>query len=169
MRIPYREEIEQPMNDTVQAAYEAHADLLYRLALSHLHHSEDAMDAVHDVFLKFADTPRSFQSEEHERAWFVRVTINRCHDLLRRRRLRLHDSIDDHHETAAPVDNTRPAVLETVDRLSENLKDVVVLHYLEGFSVEETARLLKLSVSAVKMRLSRARDTLRSAIEKEGL
>ena len=157
------------MNDIVQAAYDAHADLLYRLALSHLRHSEDAMDAVHDVFLKFADAPRSFQSEEHERAWFVRVTINRCHDLQRRRRLRLHDAIDDHYETAAPVDNTRPAVLETIDRLPENQKDAVVLHYLEGFSVEETAKLLKLSVSAAKMRLSRARDMLKSIIEKEGL
>jgi len=148
---------------TVEAAYEQYADLLYRLALSHLQHREDALDAVQDVFLKFAASPKTFSDDEHERAWFIRVTVNRCHDLQRRRTVRRHTPLDDITELS-DESNVRPAVLEAVDTLADNLKTVVVLHYLEGFSVEETAKLLRISVSAVKMRLSRARESLKDSL-----
>ncbi len=157
------------MRQSVEAAYTTYADLLYRLALSHLAHPEDAMDAVQDVFLKYASSPPSFRDTEHERAWFIRVTINRCHDLQRRRNIRRHEPLEDHTDTPDKTDRLRPTVLEAVDTLPASLRDAVVLHYLEGFSVEETARILRLSVSAVKMRLSRARESLRSTFEKEGL
>jgi len=157
------------MPHPVEEAYKTYADLLYRLALSHLAHPEDAMDAVQDVFVKYSTSSPAFRDKEHERAWLIRVTINRCHDLQRRRAIRRYEPLEDHADLADTAENTRPAVLEAVDTLPESQRDPVVLHYLEGFSIEETARILRLSVSAVKMRLSRARDALRNAFGKEGL
>ena len=75
----------QPNKADLEAAYGRYADMLYRLALSHLGVVEDAEDAVHDVFEKYINTSPSFKDGEHEKAWFVRVTVNRCHDLLRKR------------------------------------------------------------------------------------
>lgn len=150
----------------LQIAYETYADLLYRVALSHLRHHDDALDAVQDVFLKLHTSDKRFRDREHERAWLLRVTINRCHDLARRQHIRAYTSLDDVTEIAAE-EHERPAVFDEIDRLPEALKSAVVLHYLEGFSVDETALILKLSPSAVKMRLSRARDTLRSALQGE--
>lgn len=65
------------------------------LALSHLGRREDAEDAVQDVFTKYVGTSPRFSDDEHERAWLVRVTVNRCHDMQRRGKLRCHDSLDD--------------------------------------------------------------------------
>ncbi len=149
-----------------QTVYDTYADRLYRVALSHLQHSEDAMDAVQDVFMKFHASGKRFRDHDHEQAWLLRVTINRCHDLARRRNVRAYTPLDEVEHLASDEDE-RPAVLAEVDRLPQALKSAVVLHYLEGFSVEETAAILKLSSSAVKMRLSRARDTLRSALQGE--
>ena len=148
----------------LQTAYDTYADLLYRLALSHLQHSEDAMDAVQDVFLKLMSSQKQFRDPEHERAWLIRVTINCCHDLARRRRIRTHASLDELEHVAASDDFLRPDVLQAVDALDDKYKSAVVLHYLEGFSVEETAFSLGLSVSAVKMRLSRAREMLKTQL-----
>ena len=153
-------------HDALQAAYDAYSDLLYRVALSHLQNSEDALDAVQDVFLKLHTSRKSFRDRDHERAWLLRVTVNRCHDLARRRNVRAYTPLED-VEHLASQENERPAVLREVDLLPQGLKSAVVLHYLEGFSVDETASILKLSPSAVKMRLSRARDHLRSALQGE--
>ncbi len=147
----------------LEAAYDRYADMLYRLALSHLHHTADAMDAVQDVFLKYAQHHVLWHNDEHERAWLIRTTINRCHDLHRKRNIRAHQSLDDIVEHPAP-DNEAPAVLDAVRALPEKYRDVVVLHYLEGFQINEVASMLSLSVSAVKMRLSRARDLLRTQL-----
>ncbi len=152
--------------NTLQTAYDNYADQLYRVALSHLRNPEDAMDAVQDVFLKLHCSGKPFRDSEHERAWLLRVTINRCHDLARRQTVRTYTPLEDVTHLAAKSDE-RPTVLLEVDRLPVTLKSVVILHYLEGFSVEETASILKLSASAVKMRLSRARDSLRSALQGE--
>lgn len=151
----------------VERAYHAHADMLYRLALSHLTHVDDAKDALQDVFVKLAVTDKHFKDDEHERAWLIRVTINRCHDLQRRRAIRLYTPLDEVTDLPDTRESDRPAVLQAVDTLPEKLKSVVVLHYLEGYSVEETAAVLKLSASAVKMRLSRARDALKNHLTKE--
>ncbi len=145
----------------IERAYHAYADMLYRLALSHLTHVDDAKDALHDVFVKYAVADKRFKDEEHERSWLIRVMINRCHDLARRRNIRAYTPLDEVTELPAAQNNERSAVFQAIDLLPDKFKDVVVLHYLEGYSVEEVAVALKLSVSAVKMRLSRARDALK--------
>ena len=158
--------VQAEKSNDLQTAYDRYADRLYRVALSYLRNPEDAMDAVQDVFIKLHTSKKPFRDNDHQEAWLLRVTINRCHDLTRRQAIRAYTPLDDVAHLAAKTDE-RPAVLHEVDRLPTALKSTVVLHYLEGFSVEETASILKLSASAVKMRLSRARDLLRSALQGE--
>lgn len=151
----------------LEAAYESYADMLYRLALSHLGNCEDAEDAVQDVFARYITHAPVFSSAEHERAWLIRVTVNRCHDLARRRALRLTDQLNEQHDLPARQEDTASELLELLSGISEKYRTVIVLHYLEGFSVEETAEMLRLSPSAVKMRLARGRAALESLLEKE--
>ncbi len=145
-----------------EACYEKYADMLYRIALSYLKNADDAEDAVHDTFVKYIRHLFLFRDEDHERAWLVRVTINRCKDLLK---CRVHSPLEDAMEIAAP--EVESPVIDALAALDENYRTVITLHYLEGFSVEETAGILRLSVSAVKMRLSRGRQMLKTMIEKE--
>jgi len=151
----------------LETAYDKYADMLYRLALSHLGRREDAEDAVQDVFTKYIHTSPRFSDDEHERAWLVRVTMNRCHDMKRRGRLRCHDSLDDISDVPFIADGDENNVLKIVFTLPEKYKTTIVLHYLEGFSVEEISSMLGLSGSAVKMRLSRGREMLKNLLDKE--
>lgn len=154
----------QPNKADLEEVYGRYADMLYRLSLSHLGVVEDAEDAVHDVFEKYINTSPEFRDSEHEKAWFVRVTVNRCHDLLRKRSKRNHESLEAAYDIAHE-DSDEPEVFRLVHTLPEKYRAVIVLHYLEGYSVEETARLLKITVSAVKMRLARGREKLRQILE----
>ena len=154
----------------ISAVYELYSDMLYRLALSHLQNSEDAMDAVQDVFLKYMKKDILFSSAEHEKAWFIRSTINRCRDIRRKNVVRSHEDISEMENLVASEEISEQAkdVLNAVEQLPDKLRTVIVLHYLEGLSVELTAKSLKISSSAVKMRLSRGREMLKDILEKEG-
>ncbi len=146
--------------------YDRYSGLLYRLSISHLQSAHDAEDAVHDVFAKYISQPRQFKDKEHEEAWFVKVTVNHCRDLLRKKKYRTHLSLDEvHHLKTDEAEEN--GVLEAVVRLSDRYKSVIILHYLEGYSIDEVSFMLGLSVSAVKMRLSRGRDLLKNLMEKE--
>lgn len=151
----------------LEAAYDKYANMLYRLAFSHLQRREDAEDAVQDVFTKYMNTSPRFTDDEHERAWLVRVTVNRCHDMLRRGKIREHDSLDDISDLPEQADGTANSVLRAVFALPEKYKTAITLHYLEGFSVEEISSMLGISLSAVKMRLSRGRELLKDLLDKE--
>ena len=139
--------------------YEKYSDMLYRIALTHLLSKEDAEDAVHDVFVKYINSTPIFFGEEHEKAWFVRVTVNQCHDAARKRKIRTHSPIEDAAEVAEEMG--AGDVTAAVLALEDIYKTPILLHYYEGYSVEECARMLRISVSAVKMRLARAREKLK--------
>jgi len=150
-----------------EAVYDRYADMLYRLALSHTQSREDAEDVVQEVFTKYLDAADKLKSTEHERAWLIRVTVNACHDLQRKKKYRLHVPLDEIQEVAADAPEELPDVFGMVAALPEKYKTVVALHYLEGYSVEEIASAIRISNSAVKMRLSRGRELLKKTMEKE--
>ena len=145
-----------------ETVYEIHANMVYRLAFSYLKHKEDAEDVVQEVFTKYVCGLRLPMSPEHEKAWFVRVTINQCKDLMRRRKLRAWLPIEALTEVGVREKST-PA-LDAVYALPDKYKTVIILHYLEEMSIDEIAAALSLSPSAVKMRLSRGRDKMREII-----
>ncbi len=149
-----------------ETAYAKYADMMYRIALSHLGVREDAEDAVQDTFIKYIQSHPPFENEEHERAWLIRVTVNRSLDLIRRRSHRGYVTFDEVGEIAER-DEVGDAghIISLVSALPEKYKSVIILHCLEEYSVEQTANILGLSQSAVKMRLSRGRDMLRKKMD----
>lgn len=154
----------QNRQDRFEIAYRDYADMLYRVALSYLSDAEDAEDAVHDTFVKFIRHTLPFKDESYERAWLIRVTVNRCKDMLKKRKNHL---TLDYAEDVAQTENGGSEVLVALRHLDEKYRLCVELHYLEGFSVEETAVTLGVSVSAVKMRLARGRQMLKEILEGE--
>ena len=95
--------------------------------------------------------------------------MNRCHDIHRKNSVRDHDELSaaENVPYGGHFGDESAGVLDAVERLPEKIRTVIILHYLEGFSVDETAKMLRLSVSAVKMRLARGRDALRILLEEE--
>ena len=147
-----------PDFDTV---YNTYADLLYRVALAQLGTAADAEDAVQDVFIKYMTKAPVFFSDDHEKAWLIRVTVNRCHDIARTKTTHAAVSLDEITELAAEDDSEVRELMDTLSRLPEKYRETVTLHCLEGFSLSETASILGISLSGAKMRLSRAREMLK--------
>ena len=154
----------------VEKLYDEYADLLYRIALSHVGNREDAMDAVQDVFVKYVTLKKKMTDNDYRKSWFIRVTINRCYDLLRRRSVRDYTPLDDVGEIAVSDEYDLPRNINTMlECVSEKYRTVLVLHYIEGFSIEEIAKIFNVTPSAVKMRLMRAREAVKAKHNEENI
>lgn len=149
--------------------YRSYGTMLYRICLTYLHSSHDAEDALQDIFCKYLLKPRLFKSEEHKKAFFIKVTANHCKDILRHRKRRKIFEYSDEvgEETYEQTEDF--GVLEKIFALPEKYKEVFVFHYLENLSVSEISEAVGISESAVKMRLMRGREILKDLFSKEGV
>ena len=149
----------------INAAIDRYADTVRRLCMIQLKNYADTEDIFQNVFLKYALSSRSFESPEHEKAWFIRVTINACKDLLKsffRSRTLPLDSII---EKPGEPDSDYSDVLEAVLSLPQKYKDVVYLYYYEEYSAAEISRILHKNVNTVYTLLNRGRQALKTKLE----
>lgn len=155
-----------------ERAYDTYAAQLYRVAFSLLQSKESAEDAVQDAFARYLSHSGSFRDGEHEKAWLIRVTINRCRDLQRAGTVRAYTPLEDLLQQPGQPDSgwqEGKPVLQAVLALPEKYRTVLVLHGLEGQPVDVIASELHITASAVKMRLKRGREMLQLALAKEDI
>ena len=148
----------------VRAAMDRYGDTVRRLCLVRLKNEADTEDIFQTVFLKYALRTADFDSLEHEKAWFIRVTLNACKDLLKSFFRSRTVSLDDLLEQPDQVPPDYTYVLEAVLALPQKYRDVVYLHYYEGYTAGEIGRLLKKKVNTVYTLLTRAKGLLREAL-----
>ena len=144
----------------IETLFYTYRDDVYRLAVSYTKSIQEAEDVCQIVFLKLMEQ-RHIQPGK-EKAWLMQVTANQCRSLLRSGWWKKTVSLDD---TIPFCSNDPSDVLRTVLSLPPNYKVVVYLHYYEGYSTAEIAKLLKISRSAVTTRLQRAREILKPLLE----
>lgn len=153
----------------VTRAIEAYSDTVKRLCLIHLKNQADTEDIFQTVFLKYALSDLVFESAEHEKAWLIRVTINACKDLLRSF-FRSHTvPLDVLAEQAAPEEEDHSQVLQAVLSLPEKYRQVIYLHYYEGYTAPQIGALLHKNVNSVYTRMNRAKKLLKEALGGEQL
>ena len=143
---------------------ETYADLILRLAYTYLNHTQDAQDICQSVFVKLLTESREFDSPAHERAYVLRMAANACKDLLRSVFRRRTVPLDEVLELPAPVTGDNREVLEAVLSLPDKYKEVVYLHYYEGYTAPEIAQILRKNKSTVYTLLQRARGMLRDRL-----
>lgn len=120
-----------------------YADTVRRICMVHLKSYHDTEDIFQTAFLKYVLSSETFENEEHEKAWFIRVTINACHDFLRSFFRRHTMPIDEVPEIAdsggtAEGSEVRAAVLA----LPKKYRDAVYLFYYEGYTAAEIGKQL---------------------------
>ena len=145
-------------------AIDRYADLVRRVCMIHMKNHVDTEDIFQTVFLKYVTGTTEFESEEHEKAWFIRVTINACKDLLRSFFRSRTVSLDDLLEQPDQVPEDHREVLEAVLALPDKYRDVVYLHYYEGYTAPEIGTILHKNPNTVYTLLTRARDELRKML-----
>lgn len=148
----------------VNAAIERYSDTVRRLCMIYLKNYADTEDIFQTVFLKYVLSSVSFENQEHEKAWLIRVTINACKDLRRSFFARNTVSLDEIIEQAAEIPPDYTEVLEAVLLLPQKYRDVVYLYYYEEYTAEQIGRILGKNVNTVYTNLARARQTLREKL-----
>lgn len=146
------------------AKYNDYGKMLFKIAFLYVGNSADAEDILQDVFIKYLSGRYSFKNSDHEKAWFIRVTQNKALDFLKRKG-RKNISLDDIENFTYEKNDNSADILREILALPEKYKSSVILYYYNDYSVEEISKILKISKSAVKMRLKRSREILKTELE----
>lgn len=145
-------------------ALDAHGDIVRRICFLHLKNYTDVEDVFQEVFLKYILYEHSFESHTHERAWLLRVAINQCKDLLKSFFRKRVTSIDDVDISSFDTLDEDKEVLNAVLQLPEKYRDVVYLHYYEGYSAVEIAKMLDKKENTIYTWMMRAREQLKKSL-----
>ena len=151
-------------NAEIERVVNEYATMLLRVAYSQLNNRAEAEDTVQEVLLKYMEKAPIFQSEEHEKAWLLRVTVNHCKNHLASAWFRKRADLD---EGIPALDNAELEVVSAVAALPAKYRAVVHLYYFEGYSTKELAEILHSRPNTVSSRLSRARALLAKALKEE--
>ena len=148
----------------INRAVEQYADMVRRICFCHLKNQADTEDVFQNVFLKYMLHDEPFESAGHEKAWFLRITINACKDYLKSFFRRNTVPLDVVAEMQAEVPEDHREVLEAVLALPAKYKDAIYLYYYEGHSAAEIGRILGKKENTVYSLLSRGRGMLRARL-----
>ncbi|MDD6252210.1 MAG: RNA polymerase sigma factor [Oscillospiraceae bacterium] len=148
----------------VVRAINQYSDTVRRLCMIRLKNHADSEDIFQTVFLKYALSSVAFKSDEHEKAWIIRVTLNACKDFLksfsRQHTVSLEELIDKPEEI--PPDFRY--VLEAVLSLEQKYRDVVYLHFYENYTAVEISKILGKNVNTVYTLLHRSKQMLKEKL-----
>ena len=167
-----------------EAIVRAHSGRLLSVARRFLGNNEDAQDAVQDAFIRAYKAIHTFEARAQLYTWLHRILVNTALMKLRERRRRPTESIEDllpsystdGHQAVASRDwsdavlerkETAAIVREAIERLPDQYREVLVLRDIEEKDTAEAAALLGTSSNVVKVRLHRARQALRTLLDRE--
>ena len=147
---------------SIEEVIEKYADTVYKIALTRTGIIENAEDIFQEVFFKYSKNNIIFESEEHEKAWLIRVTINLTKNL---NNSSWNKKTTELNENIAFENKEESEAFFAVNELQENYKTVIHLLYYEGYKVREIAEMLNEKEGTIKTWLSRARNILREKLE----
>ena len=156
-------DLEQTINE--------YSDMLYKICFLILKNENDVKDVLQETFIKYMTKSPDFKSEDHKKAWLIKVSQNKCKEFLRFHKRHAAVPLDEVEESISVTDGMdtyTTSILSLIWNLNYKLKSVVILYYIEGYSVKEVAQILGISESAVKKRLERARKELKVVAEVGG-
>lgn len=151
--------------DSPEAVIRRYSDMVYRLAFARTGNRSDAEDLYQEVFLRYLTRAPAFTSEEHRKAWLLRVAVNcanRFHAAPWRKRT---EPLSEALSVPAPEGED---LWEELRRLPERDRTVLHLYYYEDMTTEEIAKLLDRNPATVRSQLLRARAKLKKLLVEEG-
>lgn len=150
------------------AVIQKYSDMVYRFAYSLVKDKYDAEDIHQEVFVKFICTHPKFKNTEHEKAWFLRVTINLCKNLWKTAwKQKMISFLDSEAKEPVIEINKEDNIIEIVKQLPQKYKVVIHLFYYEELSIDEISQVLKLRPSTIRCQLTRARKKLKELIKED--
>ena len=137
----------------------AYSDAVLRIAYTYLKSKEDAEDIAQETFLALMLSKKTYENDEHVKAWLLRVAINKCKNFLRSswytKRCEFNHTIISENENAQDFE-----LLSAVLALPERYRVPIHLYYYEGYSIEEISKILGRNTATVGSQLARGRKKL---------
>jgi len=141
-------------------------DLVYRVAFARTRDKDNADDVFQEVFLRYVRKHPDFKNVEHEKAWFIRVTINCCKTLWEKLKRFSFEEVD---EEGLIIDEEPDEILEEIlDKLPPDYRVVIHLFYYEDMSTSDISKILERKESTVRMQLTRARRMIKEFMQEGG-
>lgn len=146
---------------------------IYKTAKAILKDEDDVCDAIQDTALSIYKNINSLKNEKYFKTWVIRITINKCYDIITKHRLReekiskVQANITELHTNFVNNVIEKTDLERTLDLLEKDLKIVAVLYYYNDLSVSEISEILKIPKGTVKSRVFRAREKLYDILSKE--
>ncbi|MBQ2801502.1 MAG: sigma-70 family RNA polymerase sigma factor [Lachnospiraceae bacterium] len=156
--------VKRAMNHDVDAfveLMEKNTASMYKVARAFLHNDDDIADAIQDTILTCLEKIGTLREPKYFKTWMIRILINHCNDILKEKKKQCcYEEVPEIAQMRCSGMNDLE-VKDLLERLDDKYKAIIILHYLEGFSVTEIGKMLDMKTSTVKTRLSRGRKELR--------
>ena len=147
----------------ITTAVNTYSDTVFRVAFQYVKNRADTEDVLQEVFLTLCKKPPQFSVDDDRlKAWLIRVTINKSKDFLRANKRRR--ALARNYQPPSPT-NPYGDVFEALDKLSELDRNAVYLHYYEGYTAKEIAKILGGNERSITKRIERARKKLKVFLE----
>lgn len=148
---------------TFQAEVRRIEKLMYRVSMSYLGNAEDAADVVQDTLAKAWEKRATLSRPEQFKPWVMRILANRCKDVLRRRRKKSFYPLEE-DTVAVDMPEPQPPVLAAMEKLKPECRIVMILYYVDGWTVQQIADSLGIPLGTVKTRMRSARKRLKQTL-----
>lgn len=147
----------------IRELVEVYSSLIFRISYCILCDRDDAEDAVQETFLRYLTKAPEFNSEEHKKAWLIKVSANISKNMLRMRIRRGAINLDEVKEIG--ISDCDLDTFELMMSLPPKYKLVLTLRYVENYSSKEIAGIVGISEEAVRKRLQKGRELVKKEIE----
>lgn len=154
-------------DEVLKECVEKYADIVFRVSYQHVCNRQDAEDVVQEVFLSLVERLRvcPFNDEEHLKAWLLRVAINKSINVAKHNARRRTERIIDNKMSGR--DGAYDELDDELKKLPADDRQIIYLHYYEGYAAKEIAQFMGLRENTVHKRLSRAREKLKKYLTEE--
>ena len=155
------------MRIATEVLVEKYKDHLFAAAFNVCKNAADADDVVQDTFLQYHTTNRQFENEQHIRAWLIRVAINNAKNIYLSFWRQKGVPLEEYMETLTFETPEAQTLFTEVMKLPEKYRIVIHLFYYEDYTIREIAKIMNVTESNVKVRLTRGRRLLRNVLKEE--
>ena len=153
------------MREPINILIDKYKNNLFVIAFNICKNVQDSEDVVQDTFIEYISIKKEFETQQHIRAWLIRVAINKAKNKNRLFCRRNCLPLEDYMETLTFEQQESSELFETVMKLPEKYRVIIHLFYYEDYSVKEISDILKMTQSNVKVRLLRGRLSLKNTLK----
>lgn len=159
--------VETQRNVYFEELYDRYVDKVYRKCLSFVKNEAQAEDFTHDIFLRVVLKIGSFKEHAKFSTWLYSITYNYCMDQVRQVKRQAEIALDENFDLAEERDEMELVEMQTqglkkaLQKIDPDERAIILMKYQDDFSIKEISETLKITESAVKMRLMRTKEKLK--------